>query len=125
VMNALSAAADARKRDDEDDDEDCSNQPTGYPVPEGFEGVGPGNKYVRPQGAPSGSPLELNPAYANSISNSQIDWDGVAWDLVGIAFFSVTGGVYSPGLTIPEALIAVGGAGLTAGSELAHTDLCD
>jgi len=71
------------------------------------------------------STLAYDPAYANSINSSQIDWDGVAWDLANIAFLAGTGGVYSPGLTISEALVAVRGAGLAAGSELAHTDLCD
>jgi uncharacterized protein RhaS with RHS repeats len=118
-----------KKKEDEDDKNKpptCRvERPDAYPIPKGYVGDGGRNQLIYPAGASPGSPPELNPAYSNDIANSRINWNGVFWDLTTITYLSVTGGIYSPGLTIVQGQIAVGSAGIATAGNLAHTDSCD
>ena len=92
--------------------------PKGYVTADGRQ-----NHIIRKIGAPLSSAPIANPNYHHKAPT--INYGGVFWDLVGIGFASVTGGVGgAAGGTVGAGLTGAAGAGVAAGQELAHTDLC-
>lgn len=97
------------------------------PIPKGYVTADPGrNRYIRPDGAPTSSPLRLNPAYQAQIAaqRKNFSYSGVFWDLAGIVFASVTGGLGAAEVTVGWAATGAAGAGLAAGQELSHAEPC-